>query len=56
MFERSLRRYAKEVKDYHLTSALMEDNSTGERFYVQDEKEVFDLLGIDYLAPEDRNC
>ena len=58
-FERSLRLYADRERNWHLTSVgLFTKNGRKVRGAedVKDERDIFNLLGVTYRPPEDRNC
>jgi DNA polymerase/3'-5' exonuclease PolX len=55
-YERSLRRFAKQERDMHLTSHGLYRVSDGVKLATPTESSVFDLLGVPFLKPSDRNC
>ncbi|RKP19150.1 Nucleotidyltransferase [Rozella allomycis CSF55] len=57
MFEKSIRRYAAEIKNCKLTSHHLLDLSKNEMVECQNEEEIFEYLGFpNFVHPEFRNC
>jgi DNA polymerase IV len=58
-FERSLRLYTDRERNWHLTSVGLYTKN-GKKVKgaenVTDEKDIFELLGVEYRPPEERNC
>ncbi|KAI3629619.1 hypothetical protein MIR68_011054 [Amoeboaphelidium protococcarum] len=54
-FERSIRRYAKDV-GFHLNSHGLYDLSTGKYIPTRSEEDIFNSIGLQYLDPTLRNC
>ncbi|KAI3634571.1 hypothetical protein MIR68_007482 [Amoeboaphelidium protococcarum] len=54
-FERSIRRYAKDV-GFHLNSHGLYDLSTGKYIPTRTEEDIFQTIGLQYLDPTLRNC
>ncbi|XP_039264433.2 DNA-directed DNA/RNA polymerase mu-like [Styela clava] len=55
-FEREIRRYSKSEKQIVLTSHGMYTLEGKQNIPASSEKEIFELLGLEYQDPEDRNC
>ncbi|CAO3633609.1 unnamed protein product [Cunninghamella blakesleeana] len=53
-FERSLRLRAKKVNGLKVNSRGLFRN--GQKLEVKNEKQIFEILGLNYLEPKDRNC
>jgi DNA polymerase/3'-5' exonuclease PolX len=58
-FERSLRLFVDRERNWHLTSVGLYTKGGRKVKGVEDvkeERDIFDLIGIPYLSPQDRNC
>ena len=42
-------------KNYSLNEYFLTDLNNGEKIYLKNEKEIFDILQIEYLNPNERN-
>lgn len=52
-FNVRMRAYA-ETKGYKINEKFVENIKTKERYYYEDEKDIFNLIGMEYIKPEDR--
>lgn len=55
-FERSIRLYAKKEKQIKVTSHGLFSRIDDRKIPVKSEREAFEVLGLDWLEPHERNC
>lgn len=55
-FNRDIRTYAKRTHNYAMTSHGLYDLTKRKSLPAKSEKEIFDILGVPYFPPEERNC
>ncbi|XP_078312153.1 DNA-directed DNA/RNA polymerase mu-like [Crassostrea virginica] len=55
-FNRDIRTYAKRTHNYAMTSHGLYDLKERKALPAKSEKEIFDILGVPYFPPEERNC
>lgn len=52
-FNIHMRTYA-ETKGFKINEKFVEDVKTKKKYYFENEREIFDLIGMDYVEPKDR--
>lgn len=55
-FERSVRLYAKQVMSIKVSSHGLYSQTTGRKLAIASERHAFEMLGLRWLEPEERDC